>query len=62
MNAEETLALVERLSPSLVVPIHHTTFAHYREPIEALEQRAAERHESARFHFLREGESLALGH
>jgi len=62
MNAEETLALVERLSPSLVVPIHHTTFAHYREPIAALEQRAAERHESARFHFLREGESLALGH
>ena len=61
MNAEETLALVGRLSPRLVVPIHHTTFAHYREPIAALEQRVAESHESARFRFLREGESLPLG-
>jgi L-ascorbate metabolism protein UlaG (beta-lactamase superfamily) len=60
MNAEEALELVRRLSPSLVVPIHHTTFGHYREPIEALAQRADESHEAASFRFLREGESLAL--
>jgi N-acyl-phosphatidylethanolamine-hydrolysing phospholipase D len=58
MNAEETLALVERIQPGLVIPIHHTTFAHYREPIAALEQRAAEAHLADRFHFLREGASF----
>ena len=60
MNAEEALALVERIDPQLVVPIHHTTFAHYREPIEALMQRAHEREQQARFHFIREGEQMVL--
>jgi L-ascorbate metabolism protein UlaG (beta-lactamase superfamily) len=60
MNALEALELVRRLDPRLVVPIHHTTFAHYREPIEALQQRAAESGEAARFRFVREGESAAL--
>jgi L-ascorbate metabolism protein UlaG (beta-lactamase superfamily) len=60
MNAEEAIALVQRVDPTQVVPIHHTTFAHYREPIEALEQRADEAGLRQRFHFLREGERLAL--
>jgi hypothetical protein len=42
------------------MPIHHTTFAHYREPIEALEQLAAEQGEAARFHFLELGERSSL--
>lgn len=57
MNAEETLALTLRVAPRLVIPIHHTTFGHYREPIVALEQRAAESAQRARFRFLAEGES-----
>jgi L-ascorbate metabolism protein UlaG (beta-lactamase superfamily) len=60
MNAEETIALVQRVDPRLVIPIHHTTFAHYREPIEALEQRARETGNAARFRFLREGETAPL--
>jgi N-acyl-phosphatidylethanolamine-hydrolysing phospholipase D len=60
MNAEEALELVRRIDPKLVVPIHHTTFAHYREPIEALMQRAAEGGEMHRFRFVREGETVAL--
>jgi L-ascorbate metabolism protein UlaG (beta-lactamase superfamily) len=60
MNAEELLGLVARVQPRAVVPIHHTTFAHYREPIEALEQRAAESGLSHLFRFLREGESVEL--
>lgn len=60
MNAVEALELTRRIDPRLVVPIHHTTFAHYREPIEALAQRAEESGESARFRFLREGESSPL--
>jgi L-ascorbate metabolism protein UlaG (beta-lactamase superfamily) len=42
------------------MPIHHTTFAHYREPIEALEQLAEEQREAHRFYFLRLGEKAAL--
>jgi N-acyl-phosphatidylethanolamine-hydrolysing phospholipase D len=57
MNAEETLALTLRVTPRLVIPIHHTTFGHYREPIVALEQRAAEAAQREHFRFLAEGES-----
>jgi N-acyl-phosphatidylethanolamine-hydrolysing phospholipase D len=60
MNAEEALELVRRVDPKMVMPIHHTTFAHYREPIEALEQRAEESGESSRFRFLRLGERTRL--
>ena len=60
MNAEEALELTRRVRPKLVMPIHHTTFAHYREPIEALEQLAAEQGEAERFRFLTLGEPAAL--
>jgi L-ascorbate metabolism protein UlaG (beta-lactamase superfamily) len=58
MNAAEALELTRRVTPRLVVPIHHTTFAHYREPIVALEQQATETGLRERFHFLREGETF----
>jgi L-ascorbate metabolism protein UlaG (beta-lactamase superfamily) len=54
------LELTRRVNPKRVMPIHHTTFAHYREPIEALEQLAQERGEAARFHFLQLGARTAL--
>jgi N-acyl-phosphatidylethanolamine-hydrolysing phospholipase D len=60
MNAEEAIELVRRVDPGLVMPIHHTTFAHYREPIDALAQLAEEQHETPRFRFLRLGEKTAL--
>jgi L-ascorbate metabolism protein UlaG (beta-lactamase superfamily) len=60
MNAVEALELTRRVDPRLVIPIHHTTFAHYREPIEALAQRVEESGEGRRFRFLREGESSPL--
>lgn len=41
MDADEAVKGMEILRPRLTVPIHHTTFGHYREPIEALEQRVA---------------------
>lgn len=60
MNAREALELTRRVQPKRVMPIHHTTFAHYREPIEALEQLAQEQGEAARFRFLQLGERAAL--
>ena len=58
MNAAEAVALTERVAPRLVLPIHHTTFGHYREPIVSLEERAAEAGLGQRFHFMREGETF----
>ncbi|AKU93689.1 hypothetical protein AKJ09_00353 [Labilithrix luteola] len=43
MDASETVELVAALRPRRVVPIHHTTFAHYREPVDALLEQAAEK-------------------
>jgi L-ascorbate metabolism protein UlaG (beta-lactamase superfamily) len=60
MNSEEAVSLVRLVDPKLVVPIHHTTFAHYREPIEALEQRADEAGLGPRFDFPTEGKSISL--
>jgi L-ascorbate metabolism protein UlaG (beta-lactamase superfamily) len=60
MNADEAIQLVRRIQPGLVIPIHHTTFAHYREPIEALQQRAEQSGLARLFRFLREGQSLTL--
>lgn len=60
MNAEEGLALVRLVDPARVVPIHHTSFSHYREPIEALVQRADEAGLGARFVFPIEGKPIAL--
>ncbi|HKP64711.1 MAG TPA: MBL fold metallo-hydrolase [Polyangiales bacterium] len=60
MNAEEALELVKRVDPKRVMPIHHTTFGHYREPIDALQQLVDEAGEAQRFKFLRLGEATPL--
>jgi L-ascorbate metabolism protein UlaG (beta-lactamase superfamily) len=60
MNAEEAVEVVRRVNPRWVLPIHHTTFGHYREPIDALRERAAEANLAARFRFLVTGESVPL--
>lgn len=60
MNAEELLRLVRLVDPRLVIPIHHTTFEHYREPIAALEERSKEAGDAGRVLVLREGESATL--
>jgi L-ascorbate metabolism protein UlaG (beta-lactamase superfamily) len=58
MDAAEALELTKRVAPGLVVPIHHTTFGHYREPIVALQERASEAGVAERFSFLRVGEAI----
>jgi hypothetical protein len=42
------------------VPIHHTSFSHYREPIEALVQRAEEAGLASLFKFPIEGVATFL--
>ena len=58
MNAEEGLALVRQLNPVLALPIHHSTFGHYREDIAVFARGALGAHLPVRV--LREGQSLTL--
>lgn len=60
MNALEAVELTQRIKPKLAMPIHHTTIAHYPEPIEALQQLVQERGQEARFRFLVLGERAEL--
>jgi L-ascorbate metabolism protein UlaG (beta-lactamase superfamily) len=60
MDSEEAITLTRWVNPLRVIPIHHTTFSHYREPIEALEQRAAEADLAAKYVFPVEGRTVPL--
>jgi L-ascorbate metabolism protein UlaG (beta-lactamase superfamily) len=60
MTAEEAVTLARLVNPRLVVPIHHTSFSHYREPIEALVQRADEAGMASLFQFPVEGVAIFL--
>jgi L-ascorbate metabolism protein UlaG (beta-lactamase superfamily) len=60
MDAEEALKLITLLNPRRVIPIHHTTFGHYREPVRALEQRAERAGVGGRLQLPREGEAIDL--
>lgn len=42
MNAAEALTAFGQMDARMMLPIHHTTFGHYREPIEALREQALE--------------------
>lgn len=43
MGADEALAMVDRLEPQRVLPVHHSTFALYLEPVWKLARALAER-------------------
>lgn len=58
MNAEEGLALVKQLAPAVAVPIHHSTFGHYREDIAVFARGAFA--ENLPVRVMREGQSLVL--
>ena len=60
MTAEEAVALTRVVNPRQVVPIHHTSFSHYREPIQALVQRAEEAGMASLFKFPVEGVAIFL--
>jgi len=60
MDSEEAITLTRWVNPLRVIPIHHTTFSHYREPIEALEQRATEAGLTPRYVFPVEGRTISL--
>lgn len=60
MDAEEALKLITLLKPRRVIPIHHTTFGHYREPVRALEAQAEKAGLREGLRLPREGEVIDL--
>ncbi|WP_437573379.1 MBL fold metallo-hydrolase [Sorangium sp. So ce887] len=60
MDAEEAVAAAALLRARHVIPIHHTTFGHYREPVTAFVQRAATKRLSAHIHVPADGAWMPL--
>ncbi|WP_437933473.1 MBL fold metallo-hydrolase [Sorangium sp. So ce341] len=60
MDAEEAVAAAALLRPRHVIPIHHTTFGHYREPVTAFVQRAATKRLPAHIHVPTDGAWMPL--
>jgi L-ascorbate metabolism protein UlaG (beta-lactamase superfamily) len=58
MGAADALAFARLVAPKAVLPIHHSTFSLYREPIERFAEAA--RGQPWRLDLLREGEELVL--
>jgi L-ascorbate metabolism protein UlaG (beta-lactamase superfamily) len=59
MDASEAIQLFKALQAKLLVPIHHSTFGHYREPIERLHLLALEQGLSG-IRILKPGERLKI--
>ncbi|WP_437629795.1 MBL fold metallo-hydrolase [Sorangium sp. So ce854] len=60
MDAEEAVAAAALLRARHVIPIHHTTFGHYREPVTAFVQRATTKSLTARIHVPTDGAWMPL--
>lgn len=60
MDAEEAVAAAALLRARHVIPIHHTTFGHYREPVAAFVQRAGTKGLSAHVHVPTDGAWMSL--
>lgn len=60
MNADEAMRLIAGTRPRQVIPIHHTTFSHYREPVSALVQRVDVERAPTQLTVVPEGGTAAL--
>ncbi|WP_437675912.1 MBL fold metallo-hydrolase [Sorangium sp. So ce131] len=60
MNADEAVAAAALLRARHVIPIHHTTFGHYREPVAAFVQQASAKSLPASIHVPTDGAWMPL--
>lgn len=58
MNAQQAVKFAEKVAPKMVLPIHHSTFSLYREPISNFVEAAWE--QPWQLYLLREGEVAAI--
>lgn len=43
LNADDCIKIIEVLNPKLIIPVHHSTFSHYVEPIAVLKTKFPQR-------------------
>lgn len=60
LNSEECLRIVELLKPSLTIPVHHSTFSHYVEPISVLQKLSAKTKYKSKIKILKESSTIKL--
>ena len=60
MDAVEAVKLMRLFAPAVTIPIHHHTFSHYVEPVDALVTLLAGSPDAACLRVLTEGDSLEL--
>jgi N-acyl-phosphatidylethanolamine-hydrolysing phospholipase D len=60
LDAQEAKRLSELFAPALLIPLHHHTFSHYVEPVDALVNLMNRSGAQTRLRVLREGESVEL--
>lgn len=58
-DAADAMQFVFRVQPRAIVPVHHTTFTHYREPVERFVEAAGRTIYDRRIHRLAPGEAYA---
>lgn len=60
LDALQVLKIITALDPKKIIPVHHTTFAHYSEPIEVLETEIAKTKYKNRLQVLPLGEIVKI--
>lgn len=60
LNAAECIKIAQCLRPALIIPVHHSTFSHYAEPISVLQESAAKTKYKARLKITRENSIINL--
>lgn len=60
MNSEDCYRIVKTIEPKIVIPIHHSTFSHYIEPISELKHEFEINKDQARLKILEENEQIDL--
>ena len=60
LDATECMKIVQCLNPSLIIPVHHSTFSHYVEPISVLQELSTNTKYKERVKIIKEGSIINL--
>ena len=60
LNAKECIKIIKQLNPFLTVPVHHSTFSHYVEPISVLQKLSAKEKIKPQIKIIKESSTIKL--
>jgi N-acyl-phosphatidylethanolamine-hydrolysing phospholipase D len=58
LNAKETIKIIKELKPKRTIPVHHSTFSHYVEPVQVLKDLAGKEKLNKRINVLKENATI----